>query len=69
MDVDGGHRGEASPNLPVLSPAGPGTYRVRIHARGRDAHYDQVVDTPDEEYHLVSWPAPPTGSLIVRATD
>lgn len=61
--------GETPPELPVLSPAGPGTYRVRIHTRGRDAHYDQVVETPTEEYHLACWPAPPTGPLIIRATD
>jgi hypothetical protein len=61
--------GETPPDLPVLSPAGPGTYRLRIHTRGRDAHHDQVVDTPTEEYHLVCWPAPPTGALIIRATD
>jgi len=61
--------GETPPDLPTLSPGGPGSYRVRIHTRGRDAHYDQVVDTPDEEYHLTSWPATPTGPLIIRATD
>jgi hypothetical protein len=61
--------GETPPDLPVLSPTGPGTYRLRIHTRGRDAHHDQVVDTPTEEYHLVCWPAPPTGALIIRATD
>ena len=61
--------GEAPPDLPILSPGGPGTYRLRIHTRGRDAHYDQVVDTPSEEYHLIAWPATPTGPLIIRATD
>ena len=61
--------GETPPELPVLSPNGPGTYRIRIHARGRDEHYDQVADTPTEEYHLTCWPAPPTGPLIIRATD
>ncbi|MBW8697995.1 hypothetical protein MBT84_00280 [Streptomyces sp. MBT84] len=25
-----------TPRLPLLTPQGPGTYRVRVHARGRD---------------------------------
>lgn len=55
--------------LPCLSTAGPGWYRVRVHARGRDTAPDSVRDEPVEDYLLVSWPAPPETPLILRATD
>jgi hypothetical protein len=57
------------PALPSMSAAGPGTYRVRAHTRGRDAHYDKAVDDTGEQYLLISWPALPAPSLIIRATD
>jgi hypothetical protein len=55
-------------DLPTLSPHGPRHYRIRIHARGRDRHYDQIVDDSGESYHLVSWPQPPSPPLIIKAT-
>ncbi|GAA3273083.1 hypothetical protein [Streptomyces labedae] len=45
-----------TPDLPVLTPQGPGTYRVRVHARGRDTVPDGAVDEPVEEYLLIVWP-------------
>jgi hypothetical protein len=60
---------EEPPSLPVLSPAGPGHYRVRAHARGRDRDFDAAVDHSDEHYLLSVWPAAPLPPLIVRATD
>jgi hypothetical protein len=58
-----------APDLPLLSTTGPGTYRMRAHARGRDDHFDAVWMQPSEDYLLTLWPAPPQPSLIIRATD
>lgn len=57
------------PDLPSLSPQGPGSYRLRIHARGRDRHLGKVCDDPHEEYLIVSWPADARPELLVRLTD
>ncbi|MHA6668600.1 hypothetical protein ACX3O0_06995 [Homoserinimonas sp. A447] len=43
------------PDWPRLDGFGPGTYRVRVHARGRDVAYDGAVSEATEEYLLVSW--------------
>lgn len=56
-------------DLPLLSPQGPGWYRARARARGRDTAHDAVQETPVEDYQLTCWPAPPTTPLIMRATD
>ena len=56
-------------SVPLLSFAGPGTYRLRAHTRGRDTAYDTVQTEPCEDYLLTIWPAPPQPSLIIRATD
>jgi hypothetical protein len=57
------------PPLPLLSPNGPGSYRLRAHTRGRDLHYDEVQYDPGEDYLLTIWPAEPASHLIIRATD
>jgi hypothetical protein len=57
------------PPLPLLSPHGPGSYRLRAHTRGRDRHFDAVHPDPGEEYVLTIWPADPAPALIIRATD
>ena len=59
---------DSPPDLPVLSAHGQGHYRLRIHARGRDRQYDKDVDESVEEYLVLSWPAEPSPSLIVRTT-
>ncbi|WP_331721114.1 hypothetical protein [Streptomyces sp. NBC_00454] len=62
--------GEMHPTAGNLAHAGPGWYRVRAHARGRDLGHAQ--DTPDTwvEEHLVSvWPAPPQPDVVHRITD
>ncbi|MEJ3742825.1 hypothetical protein WEI85_06015 [Actinomycetes bacterium KLBMP 9797] len=64
--------GEAPPALPVLTPDGPGTYRIRAHVRGRDRRYDDMLDEgdePTEDYLFSIWSAPPAAPLIIRATD
>ncbi|MET8681759.1 hypothetical protein ABZW18_30295 [Streptomyces sp. NPDC004647] len=55
--------------FPLLSQAGPGWYRLRAYARGRDIARDAVQDDSAEQYYLVCWPAPQTTPLIIRATD
>ncbi|MBJ6636795.1 hypothetical protein H4K36_00360 [Streptomyces sp. DHE7-1] len=46
--------------LPVLSFDGPGDYRLRIHARGRDTAIDLAPDEVTEYYLIQVWPAPRT---------
>jgi hypothetical protein len=38
---------------------GPGSYRVRVHARGRGTAPNRFVETPTEEYLIQVWPEPP----------
>ncbi|MEU8470568.1 hypothetical protein AB0F30_22160, partial [Streptomyces sp. NPDC029006] len=38
---------------------GPGDYRLRIHARGRDTAIDLAPDDVTEWYLIQVWPAPP----------
>ncbi|TDD60415.1 hypothetical protein E1293_45755 [Actinomadura darangshiensis] len=48
------------PPLPNLAVAGPGYYRVRVHARGRDAGHgaETVTDVNEivEEFLIICWP-------------
>lgn len=56
--------------LPVLSPCGPGWYRIRAHVRNRDQYYDAVNSGGAENYLLLSWPTEdPRPEMVVRATD
>ncbi|MEU8262668.1 hypothetical protein AB0C02_18810 [Micromonospora sp. NPDC048999] len=55
--------------LPALGAAGPGTYRVRVYAEGRDTDIDGTVRTPVEHYRIEVWPAPPADEVIHRRTD
>ncbi|WP_306358719.1 MULTISPECIES: hypothetical protein [unclassified Nocardia] len=56
--------GDAVPGFGVIAP---GRYRVRAHARGRDALWGGEVTEPTETYWLRLWPAPDadTGTGIV----
>jgi hypothetical protein len=58
-------------SLQALTAGGTGTYRVRVHARGRDAGAEQdvVTDNPVEQHLLQIWPAPAAAELIHVATD
>ncbi|QKW36268.1 hypothetical protein HUT06_21370 [Actinomadura sp. NAK00032] len=53
----------------------PGTYRFRVHARGRDAGHDAEYIDADEgdtivEHHKIQiWPAPPTAETTLKLTD
>lgn len=55
--------------LPPLSPHGPGSYRLRVHVRGRDTNTDGVQEEPTEDYLVIIWPAPQAPELIIRLTD
>jgi hypothetical protein len=58
-----------TPDLPLLSAHGPGSYRLRAYTRGRDRYRDAVQENSGEQYRLQVWPAEPQESLIIRATD
>ncbi|MBV9445862.1 MAG: hypothetical protein JO345_08205 [Streptosporangiaceae bacterium] len=50
--------GTVVPGLPLLSAAGRGPYRVRVHARGRDrAMTEGAGQDPTEEHLVIAWPA------------
>ena len=52
-------RGPASASALTIPLPGPGHYRARVHARGRDANIDGVAFEPTEDYRIILWPAPP----------
>ncbi|PWI46208.1 hypothetical protein [Streptomyces sp. ICBB 8177] len=59
--------------LPDFSQAGPGPYRVRVHARGRDAA-NELMDLPEgtepvEEHLIQVWGAPATPLYVHKQTD
>jgi hypothetical protein len=55
--------------LPVLSHHGPGSYRLRVYARGRDTAVDDAPDDVTEWYLIESWPAPTQPPTAVRQSD
>ncbi|MEV8553809.1 hypothetical protein AB0L04_28840 [Streptomyces glaucescens] len=55
--------------LPVLSFQGPGDYRLRIQARGRDTAVDLAPDQVTEWYLIQAWPARPSEVKVVRQSD
>jgi hypothetical protein len=63
--------GPARDDLGNLVAAGPGGYRLRMHARGRDqAHANPVApEDPLEEHLLITWPAPAADETILKQTD
>lgn len=58
-------------DLGNLVAAGPGSYRRRMHARGRDQAHANVVapGSPIEEHLLITWPAPAADETILKQTD
>ncbi|MFA1547308.1 hypothetical protein [Actinomadura chokoriensis] len=57
------------PDLPVLTPAGPGLYRVRAHGSGRDTAYDGCVSRSEEVYLFQIWAAPYLPLHVLKQTD
>ncbi|WP_406368229.1 hypothetical protein OG788_46835 [Streptomyces sp. NBC_00647] len=56
-------------DLPSLASQGPGRYRLRVHALGRDTAVDDTTDDIVESYLIQSWPAAHQDALLVKATD
>ncbi|MGW3989250.1 hypothetical protein [Streptomyces sp. NPDC004830] len=56
-------------DLPTLSFQGPGDYRLRIHARGRDTAVDLAPDKVTEWYLIQAWPAPTQEMRVLRHSD
>ncbi|WP_226535761.1 hypothetical protein [Streptomyces daghestanicus] len=56
-------------DLPALSFNGPGHYRLRIHARGRDTAVDLAPDGVTEWYLIQAWPAPAHEATVLCQTD
>ena len=63
--------GQGPGELQSLTPSGAGSYRIRVHARGRDAGANEdAVDGGPVEDHLVQiWPAPAAAEIIHKITD
>ncbi|MFI2429803.1 hypothetical protein ACH5A7_38030 [Streptomyces sp. NPDC018955] len=55
--------------LPVLSFNGPGDYRLRVHARGRDTAVDLAPDEVTEWYLIQAWSAPAQPVTVLRQSD
>ncbi|MFE1198722.1 hypothetical protein ACFW6E_39275 [Streptomyces olivaceoviridis] len=55
--------------LPVLSFGGPGDYRPRVHARGRDTAIGLAPGEVTEWYLVQVWPAPARDVAVPRQTD
>ncbi|MEU1406644.1 hypothetical protein ABZ471_30550 [Streptomyces sp. NPDC005728] len=55
--------------LPVLSFDGPGDYRLRIHARGRDTAIDLAPDEVTEWCLIQVGPAPSRAAAVLRQSD
>ncbi|MFE7841031.1 hypothetical protein ACFU53_34735 [Streptomyces sp. NPDC057474] len=53
-------------DLPVLSFAGPGDYRLHVHARGRDTAIDLAPDEVTEWHLIQAWPAPTHDVSVLR---
>src|SRR5262249_16764076 len=56
--------------LPSLIQAGPGSYRLRVHARDRDTFFDVVPEGDATEHFLiVAWPEDASPEAVLRQTD
>ncbi|MFE2530789.1 hypothetical protein [Streptomyces sp. NPDC059371] len=56
-------------DLSTLASQGPGRYRLRVHALGRDTAVDETTDDVVESYLIQSWPAAHQDAFLVKATD
>jgi hypothetical protein len=64
-----GWDGQVHQELPNLTPAGPGTYRLRLHVRGRDRGWEEgAPEVPVEEHLLAVWPAPTAVGVVHKLT-
>ena len=51
-----------------LDACGPGDYRLRIHAKGRDTDYDAARLDAVEDYLILAWPEQPSPPTALRTT-
>ncbi|WP_158711672.1 hypothetical protein [Streptomyces xylophagus] len=52
------------PGLPQLAAHGPGSYRIRVSARGRDTAHEFP-----EEHSILCWPTPQAPPMSLKLTD
>lgn len=57
------------PEFPELAHAGPGLYRLRVHARGRDTLAHGNSEEPVEDYKISVWPAPEAAETVYKQSD
>ncbi|REE03265.1 hypothetical protein [Citricoccus muralis] len=55
-----------APGIPSLTPLGPGTYRLRCYASGRARQLKQIVESSEESYLLIAWPAAASDESVHR---
>ncbi len=66
-----GYQDDPLDSLPMISAAGAGSYRVRVHARGRDhgAEFEENYGDPVEFHLIQTWPAPLAAEVRHKLTD
>jgi hypothetical protein len=57
------------PELYELAHVGPGSYRLRVHARGRDIAPHSNTPEPVEQYQISVWPAPEKPETVHKRSD
>ncbi|MET9847928.1 hypothetical protein [Streptomyces ossamyceticus] len=55
-------------DLPDLATAGPGWYRIRVHAHGRNTNPDGTDSDPIERYLLTVWPSAPEAAAVLKSS-
>ncbi|MGW2803196.1 hypothetical protein [Streptomyces sp. NPDC001269] len=58
---------DESSSLLAFTVLGPGLYRVRVHARGRDAGQEALM--VDDEHLIQVWPAPAAPTHVIKTSD
>jgi hypothetical protein len=59
-------------DIPPVTHAGPGDYRIRVHARHRDDPRNRLAATVAEQHHFAVWPASdrqPAPTILHKLTD
>ncbi|MBE1487390.1 hypothetical protein [Plantactinospora soyae] len=59
-------RRDGGTDFPRISFRGPGSYRIRVHARGRHHPAGGAVPDRPEDYLLQVWVAPPGHTEVLR---
>ncbi|MFF4384567.1 hypothetical protein [Kitasatospora sp. NPDC001547] len=69
--VGHGFQDDPITSLPYLSAPGPGSYRVRVHVRGRNEGLDleDNYGDPVESYLIQAWPHPVNPEIRHKLTD